>query len=87
MIAGKDWDRVEDVLGVQVAIKKPAKIVHGLVLHGAALSSKEGRIYRIAKYRTGKGRSSYRCACDQNILTRKICRHIASLIALERSVK
>jgi hypothetical protein len=87
MIAGKDWDRVADVLGVQVAIKKPAKILYGVVAHGAALSSKDGRIYRIAKYQTGKGRYSYRCGCDQNVLTRRICKHIASFIVLERSVK
>lgn len=85
MIAGPEWDRVEQVLGIQIAIKKPAKVVYGLVLHGAALSSKGGGIYRIAKYQTGKGRYSYRCGCDANILTRRVCRHIACFIALERN--
>ena len=42
MIEGKDWDRVENVLGVQVAIKKPERIVYGRVLHGLLYQAKMG---------------------------------------------
>ena len=86
MTEGKDWDRVVPLqlaTGIkQVALKVPKAVNKGLVLHGAVLS--KDHIYRVAKYRTGRGRHSYRCACDYNILTRGICKHIAAFIVAER---